>query len=231
MESDAVSVDIWSMDLGLCSSLAEVGDILSPEEISRARRLPSDVRRRRYIVCHIALRIILSDYAEIESRNLKFLIDRHGKPAIDAEQNGRDIRFNLSHSSDKAIIAVAFGHEVGVDIEGVKAGGASLAVAERYFSARELASLRDVPDADRDLAFFTCWTRKEAYLKGRGEGLFVDLSGFDVSVVPREPAALLASRIEPADVDCWKLFPVPTAMGYVATGAVQLTASSGQPLK
>ena len=122
MESDAVSVDIWSMDLGLCSTLAEVGDILSPEEISRARRLPSDVRRRRYIVCHIALRIILSDYAEIESRNLKFLIDRHGKPAIDAEQNGRDIRFNLSHSSDKAIIAVAFGHEVGVDIEGVKAG-------------------------------------------------------------------------------------------------------------
>lgn len=223
---EGVGVDAWSIDLPTYfASLASFRRILSPQEQSRAERFHSSSHRSRFIVAHGALRMILADYAHTDPMRLSFVAGRHGKPALDHESNARGIRFNLSHSGDMAVIAVTLGHEVGIDIERIEPGKADLAIAERYFSSREIATLRNLPAVDQEVAFFTCWTRKEAYIKGRGDGLFIPLRDFDVSLTPGEPAALLASRVDPADVDRWRLLAMPTMAGFVASLAVNGSSS------
>ena len=223
-----VTVAIWLVDLRLCS--ASIGSFLEPlstDELSRAERFSAMRDRSRYLISHGALRMILSDYTNVDPKHLKFVIGRHGKPSLDRTRSLPDVRFNLSHSANMAVIAVAPGHEVGVDIEYIKAWRVSFSDVENCFSRGEIAALQSLPKVDQELAFFTCWTRKEAYLKGRGEGLSLPLCDFDVSLAPGEAAALLGSRINPRDCDRWRLFEVPVGDGYVANAAVQLPLPTG----
>jgi 4'-phosphopantetheinyl transferase len=85
----------------------------------------------------------------------------------------------------------ARGCEIGCDIEWRRPGLAREEVAERFFSDRELQSLRAVPHNRWVEAFFNCWTRKEAFIKALGFGVSYPLKSFDVSLVPGEPPALL----------------------------------------
>jgi 4'-phosphopantetheinyl transferase len=89
-------------------------------------------------------------------------------------------------------------------------------VAERFFSPRESSALRTLPVSLRVEAFFNCWTRKEAYLKARGEGLLAPLDGFDVSLIPGQPAALLSGSY-----GRWSLYALTPAPGYAAAVAVE----------
>jgi len=85
--------------------------------------------------------------------------------------------------------------------------------------------LRALPFEQRTQSFFHCWTRKEAYIKARGEGLYCALDQFDVSLAPGEPPMLLNSRMDSREVSRWSfedLFPQP---GYAATVAVERSFS------
>jgi 4'-phosphopantetheinyl transferase len=94
-------------------------------------------------------------------------------------------------------------------------------LAKRFFSPREYDVLHALPEEARNRAFFNCWTRKEAYIKGRGEGLTLPLRQFDVSLEPGEPARLLNSRTHPADVARWSLQALSPGHGYAAAIAVE----------
>jgi 4'-phosphopantetheinyl transferase len=218
-----VGVAVWSLDLRLPSSAIESFlRTMSSDELSRAERLSDPGNRNRYIIAHGALRMILSDYTHVDPRHLTFVTGRHGKPSLARTEHGPAVRYNLSHSGDMAAIAVAIGHEVGIDIERIASPRAILSDAAQFLSGREITALQSLPKAEQTRAFFTCWTRKEAYLKGRGDGLSRRLRCFDVSVLPGESAALLGSRIDPEDVNRWRLFDVTVAEDYVATAAVDL---------
>jgi 4'-phosphopantetheinyl transferase len=169
--------------------------------------------------------MILSDHTRVEPGHLTFVTGPHGKPSLARTGNYPDVRYNLSHSGDMAAIAVAVGHDVGIDIERIATARADLSDAAQFLSGREIAALHSLPEAEQTLAFFTCWTRKEAYLKGRGDGLSRRMCCFDVSVIPGESAALLGSRIDPEDVNRWRLFDVTVADDYVATAAVNLSSA------
>jgi 4'-phosphopantetheinyl transferase len=99
---------------------------------------------------------------------------------------------------------------VGIDLERIRSDLAVAEIAERFFSRREVAMLRALPTEEQREAFFRTWTRKEAYLKARGEGLSVPLDQFDVSLVPGEPAAVRGTQPDAS--------PAP---GYVAALAVE----------
>jgi 4'-phosphopantetheinyl transferase len=118
------------------------------------------------------------------------------------------------------LVAVALDREIGVDIERVRPDQMEESVARRYFSPREVAALQALDADARQEAFFACWTRKEAYLKARGDGLSFPLDQFDVSLAPEAPAALLSVRGDPEEASRWSLQDLRPGPGYVAALAV-----------
>src|SRR5207237_5593023 len=135
------------------------------------------------------LRWILGAYLGREPATLPFRYNDYRKPSL---AEGDDVQFNLAHSDGLALLAVARGREVGLDLERVRPEVAGEEIAERYYSPAEVAAFRALPPSERERAFFACWTRKEAYLKALGRGLTVPLEGFEVTLAPGEPPGLRA---------------------------------------
>jgi len=193
---------------------------LSSDERDRAARYHFERDRSRYIVARATLRAILARYLGVAPADVRFVYGPHGKPAL-APEHGVDFSFNLSHAGDTALYAVTRGRRVGVDLEQILPDKADVGVAGRFFSPREVATLRALPPRPRHEAFFRCWTRKEAYVKARGDGLSLDLKSFDVSLAPVDPPALLATRPDPGEAARWSLYDVDAGPGYAAALAVE----------
>jgi 4'-phosphopantetheinyl transferase len=194
-------------------------ELLSDDERRRADRLVQEHHRRRFVAAHASLRRILAGYTASHARGLAFDRGPHGKPTL-AFGDGRSqpgLEFNLSHSADLALVAVARERPVGVDLERWKHEMDHLALATRFFSPAERASLHTLAGRGDDLVhgFFAAWTRKEAYLKARGEGVMRGLHHFDVSVTPDEPARILADRLDGA-IDRWQMRSIVPDWGYSA---------------
>ena len=188
-------------------------DLLDDAERARAARFRFGRDRRRYIVRHGRLRELLGAYLDCAPSSVRLRRDRFGKPSVAAA----DLRFNVSKSHGLALYAVSRDREVGCDIERRDAGFAADHIAEQFFSTLESHTLRALAPERQTEAFFNCWTRKEAYVKARGDGLTVALDGFDVSLAPGEPAALLRG------CDGWSVASFEPASGFqaavVAAGA------------
>jgi 4'-phosphopantetheinyl transferase len=128
--------------------------------------------------------------------------------------------FNLAHSGDLALVAVAEYGELGIDVEGVRPKVSEEGIAERFFSAREVNAIRSLPPASQADAFFRCWTRKEAFIKAVGKGLSFGLGQFTVSVAANAPAALLETAFDPSEARSWTLHHIDPAPGYIGALAV-----------
>ncbi len=202
---------MWLVDL----SRGEPRAFLSGEERERAARFHFERDRGRYTVCRSVLRELLAGYLDAAPEGIEFRYGPAGKP----ELTEGSLRFNVSHSHDLALIAMARERELGVDIERVRAGVEREGIAERFFSPGEVAELRAVAVEERDEAFFRCWTRKEAYVKARGGGLSIPLDSFDVTL-GRERAVL--SRA--VDAKRWTLTTLDPAPGYAAALVVEGSA-------
>ena len=118
-------------------------ELLSPDERERAARFHFEQHRRRYLIAHIALHRILSRYLQIDPAQLSFDLGSNGKPKLPAALGSSGIEFNLSHSNEMALLAVNRIGEVGVDIEYVKPDFKFEEIAERFFTAREVARCAD----------------------------------------------------------------------------------------
>lgn len=138
----------------------------TPEEAARAARFVNETLRRRYLRSHGALRAVLGRYT---AAPLDFAVAEHGKPYL---PRAPEVRFNLSHSHERALVGVARDVEIGVDVERFRPMSDCLSVAERFFPPSEAAAFAAIPASDRDRDFFHRWTRIEAILKARGVGLY-----------------------------------------------------------
>jgi len=169
---------------------------LSFEERARSKRFVHDRDRERFIAAHKALRTLIGDVDLATGPN--------GKPSC------RGIGFNLSHSGDLALIAIA-DSDVGVDVEQITERDLEL-LAPTVFSAAELIAFAHAPH--RPAAFFRAWVRKEAYVKMLGIGVSSALSSFDVSMDADVRDALLESRI--AGAPRTRVVPLAIDDGYEA---------------
>lgn len=183
--------------------------------------------RQRYEVSHGALRLILARYCNTSPESLPFGREPGGKPLLVFEKGTPSLEFNLSHSGDRILIAVGGSRPVGVDVEQVKDDFKPMEIAARFFSAREVRVLEALPLVQQRLAFFRIWTRKEAFVKARGEGLLLPLAEFDVSAEPECASALCATRFDPAECERWAVADVSMPPGYAGAVAV---AGSGWTL-
>ena len=200
------------------SDLASCAALLSEAEQARAGRFKFERDRRLFTVAHAALRSICARYLQISPRNIEFAEGPYGKPKL-ALDLLTGIEFNLSHSGELALIATALRREVGVDLECVR-GFDFEQVAERFFTAREVAALRSLSKPQQRSAFYQCWTSKEAFLKAKGIGLSGELD--EVEIVPMDDGQV---RIRAA-VPGWSLMELPVGDGYVAA-----LVSQGAPVK
>ncbi len=183
-------------------------DLLSLNEQERAARFKFEDDRRRYIVAHAALRLLLSQYANVFASDLNFFTSANGKPFLVVAPAAANIQFNLSHSHEVALIAVTQGREVGVDVERVKEDFAFGEVAQRFFSAREVAALNALPSELQRKTFYRCWTSKEAFLKAKGTGLSGELDEVDISWTPEDGVCISAT------VPNWTLVGLNPPDGY-----------------
>lgn len=144
---------------------------LSPAEMERAGRFRFPGDRGRFTVARGTLRTLLAGYLNMRPEEIRFRYGRFGKPEIDGDRAREMLRFSVSHSGGLALYAVSLGRRVGVDIEYIQRDPMIGDIARQSFAPPENALLEACPEHLRDKAFFTLWTRKEAYLKALGTGL------------------------------------------------------------
>jgi 4'-phosphopantetheinyl transferase len=221
MKDDEVHVWRFHLDCN-ASDVLGMQQILSSDELTRANRFVFKLDRVRFIMARGMLRIILSRYFEKKPNQLRFNYSSYGKPSL-ADISGEDmLRFNVSHSHGLAMYAVTRNREVGIDLERIIPGIEFEQIAKQFFSTRENIILREIPKGKaRERAFYNCWTRKEAYIKARGEGLSLRLDQFDVSLSPDKPAKLLKHYKHPHEVYRWSLKEIQPAQGYAASLVVE----------
>jgi 4'-phosphopantetheinyl transferase len=219
---DVGTVHVWQARLDqFAGQQGQMLDLLSADERERAERFHFAKDRRHFIAARVLLRTLLGRYLSLPPQRLSFSYSPYGKPALAGEGESRALRFNVSHSYGLALYAVAREREVGVDVEYIRHDVVSDSIAEHFFSAREVATLRSLPAELQPRAFFNCWTRKEAFIKARGDGLSFPLDQFEVSLDPQEPAALVSIRSDRREASRWSLQALPVEEGYVAALAVK----------
>jgi phosphopantetheine--protein transferase-like protein len=212
-------VHVWRVPLDQPPEyLQQLRDTLAPEEKQRALRFYFEKDRLHYVAGRGILRAVLAHYLACHPAELTFAYSPKGKPHLTGDTG--DLGFNLSHSHGLALIALTRGRQIGVDLERIRPEFAGEQVAERFFSPVEVAALQALEPSERIGAFFTCWTRKEAYLKATGLGLSLPLDSFDVSLTPDEPA-LQATRHDPTAAQRWSLLHVEPGPGYIGAVAVE----------
>jgi 4'-phosphopantetheinyl transferase len=196
-------------------------EVLDEEERARASRFRSLELRNWFVAAHCFLRQVLSQYLDTRPAEIRFRHLPRGKPEL---AESRHIRFNLSHTRDIAVVAVARDREV--DVEDVRDTPDILDLARRYFSSVEAQWVESAPPEVRAEAFFTCWTGKEAYVKGRGDGLSFPLDGFQV--LPRAGSDLLELQVygDPRESCRWRIERLPVPPGYLA--ALAMEGASGR---
>lgn len=179
LDDDAVHV--WRVTLDAnAKRLVRLEHLLSSDEKARAARFRFDRDRRYFISARGLLREIISQYLNTLPDRLSFRYGAHGKPYL-VRQGNSDLNFNVSHTSDTALIAVARRREVGVDIEHISRDVSVVNLAETVFSSPEKQALSGLGSKDKLRAFFRFWTRKEAYIKADGRGVSLPLELIDVS--------------------------------------------------
>jgi 4'-phosphopantetheinyl transferase len=215
-------VHVWRVTLDQSPPCVQLlRGTLSPDEIERADRFHFQRDREHFIVARGALRAILSRYLEIDSPDLRFRYTDYGKPYLANDTLDLDFRFNVSHSNSVGLVCITTGREIGADIEWIRDGISRERIAERFFSVSEVKALRELPQHLQDQAFFNCWTRKEAFVKAKGEGLSIPLDEFVVSLVPDEPAVLLSVSGLAEETLRWTFHQLSAGDGYVAVVAVE----------
>ena len=232
-------VHVWRIFLGSRVGREEYcSELLCDRERIRAEEYFFQKDRARFVVVRAVLRQILGSYLDLAPGRVPIVYGSRGKPMIEVAEGIPPLHFNVAHSRDLGLIAVACDCRVGVDLESVRLGFEWMTVARRYFSTRELTSILGSPSRQQAEAFFAGWTRKEACLKAIGCGLTGWLEEIEVSTDQRDGAVLLAAPQEMLPVSRWRIVDLMPGEGYraclvveSAEARVKLWDWPGQPLE
>ncbi len=209
-------IHIWLLPVQKSEQLLQ---FLTKEEIQRANKFRVQNARDQFIVARAALRILLQRYFHLEGKSFHFKLNQYGKPYVDQS----NIFFNVSHSYEWVLIGLSQAIDLGVDIEKIRLDLNLSQLAKRFFSEKEVAFLNQLPKAQKAIGFFNAWTRKEAYIKARGMGLAIPLSGFSVELRPGYEAKLIETSHDPGALKKWSLKDLPAPEGYRAAVVAQAT--------
>jgi 4'-phosphopantetheinyl transferase len=198
---------------------------LTVDERNRSARFRFERDRQRFIVARGVLRDLLGRYLQTQPSQISFVYNAFGKPDLGSEFANR-LTFNLSHSAGLAVIAIATASDVGIDLEYIRAESDYADIARRFFSAGEVDYLIALPSHLYADGFFSCWTKKEAYVKACGEGLTMPLNSFSVPLTTdpaHTPEDLYVASKGIVPAKRWSLYTLRPAPGYAGALAIEGT--------
>jgi 4'-phosphopantetheinyl transferase len=177
------NADVWLEDL--FADAMEYGyywSLLDACEQAKGERFLQAQHQRQYVISHGKLRLVLAGYLGLAPDKVRYSVTASGKPFIVCGQKPHELRFNLSHSGTKMLVAVGLQEYLGVDIE-VWGGNADFAtLAKHCFADTEYRYWSGLPVESQRSAFYRFWTRKESFIKAVGEGLAIELPKVVTSV-------------------------------------------------
>jgi len=133
----------------------------------------------------------------------------------------------MSHSGGLALFAFTTDCEVGVDVEEVRGVFDIEQIASHYFCSAEASDLLSIRGTEAKLeAFFRCWTRKEAYIKAVGDGLYHPLDNFQVTLLPNDPVRFVHIGHDSGAAAEWTLQHLDPVSNYVGALAYQAEGRS-----
>ena len=195
-------VHTWCVNLDVpAETVAALSATLSPDECDRGARLRFARDRERFVVTRGVLRRLLGRYLDMPPGDIRFAYNAFGKPELDPTLDSR-LQFNVSHSADLALIAITTDAAVGVDLECIRPQPDGPEIARSVISTADVERLNSTPSDRYDEAFLSCWTKKEAYVKARGESV-ADASG------------------DSDESGRWSLYQFNPAPGYVGAVVVE----------
>jgi len=175
----AYFVDVWQGRLSVSAdTLARLASRLSDDEMLKAQAFKLPTLRDRYVATRGMLRETLAGYLAVDPATLKFVSGPYGKPALLDEP----LQFNISHTADLLLIAVANFADIGIDVETVKLRRNFENLAQRCFSVREYQDWCELPVEWQADAFYRLWTKKEAFVKAVGRGIALGLEQCEFAV-------------------------------------------------
>jgi 4'-phosphopantetheinyl transferase len=220
LQLSADLIDVWKVPLNLPpAQVRNYRAVLSREEQQRCDKFKSEKRRREFIIGRGLLRTLMGQCLEMDPSVFEFAYTEHQKPYLPVAALGVPITFNISHSRDLALVALALERHIGIDIEYLRPDVDFKKLAGRFFSERESRSLEAYHDVRLTAAFFACWTRKEALLKAIGEGIAFGLGDFSVAVDPQDRVVTLHTHWDEAEAARWSIVNLDLNPGYAAAVA------------
>ncbi|MEW6704990.1 MAG: 4'-phosphopantetheinyl transferase superfamily protein [Pseudomonadota bacterium] len=176
---------------------------LDEAERARAARFVFEHDRRRFVVAHGMLRLLLAAMLDTAPQDLRFVLQAHGKPVLAHGAGGEALHFNLSHTHGWGLLGVCRAAELGVDIEMAREVPQWQAIARTNFSAAEVQRCLEQPPARQRDAFFATWVRKEAFIKACGTGLSMPLDAFEVNLRPEPHSSLCSIQGDASQARAW----------------------------
>jgi 4'-phosphopantetheinyl transferase len=163
---------------------------------------------------------VLSRYLDRPPGDIRFGENSFGKPFVDETNGGRVPEFNVSHAGGLVLVGVCESRRVGIDVEEIRPIDDLSSIAKSHYTSQERAFIFGQASEHRLRAFFRCWTRKEAYVKGLGTGLSIPLDSFETHIQP-EPGR--TSHVGPGSTNGanWQLTDLDVPEGYMAAVAVE----------
>jgi len=184
--------------------LARYHALLNAEERERQRRFVVERVRHEYLVTRALCRTTLSHYAAVDPTAWQFSRNPRGRPEISGPRGVAPLRFNLSNTAGLIACLVTLGMDVGVDVEDTQRRGETVRIANRFFSASEVAALEALPPERQRRRFFEYWTLKESYIKARGMGLAIPLNQFSFHLDADKPITIAFDSRLADDPGAWQ---------------------------
>lgn len=220
LETDQVHV--WRVHLNLSKqALPRNVQVLSLDEVKKAEKFYLEADRIRYSTTRVVVREILSSYLGVRPEEIIFAYNQYGKPYLVSAGPERNLNFNISHAGDMSLLAVTLDRRIGVDIELVRDEASIETIAKRFFLPSEVSQLLSLPESLRQEAFFTCWTRKEAFIKAQGQGLSIPLDQFEVTFIPNEIPRLIIADSFLRESQVWSIIHLEPGPDYVGALVVE----------
>lgn len=213
------NVHIWHLNISQTKNHYDYFyNLLSKDEKLKVERFKFKKDKITSVMARGTLRVLFSKYLDCPTNDIIFEYGEYGKPEL---ANHKTIQFNVSHARDIIVIALCNDYDIGIDVEYIKKDFDVLDIADNYFSKQEIKALHKIPANQQTEAFFRGWTRKEAFIKAKSQGLSFPLDSFSISINTDDNAELYETAWDKNEKKLWNIVPFKIHKDYKAAFAVK----------